>query len=36
MRTSDSIPADDYIRRIDRLALITGAVTLTLAASLFV
>jgi hypothetical protein len=30
------VRADDYIRRIDLLTLITGAITLTLAASLFV
>lgn len=28
--------ADDYIRRIDRLTVISGAMFLTLAASLFV
>ena len=30
------VRADDYIRRIDRLTLVTGAITLTLAAALFV
>ena len=31
-----TVRADDYIRRIDRLTLFTGAITLSLAASLFV
>ena len=32
----NSVRADDYIRRINRLTLVTGAITFTLAASLFV
>ena len=31
-----NVRADDYTRRIDRLTLVTGAITSTLAASLFV
>ena len=34
--TYHEVRADDYIRRIDRLTLLTGAITLSLAASLFV
>ena len=30
------VSAADYIRRIDRLTVVTGAITITLAASLFV
>ena len=30
------VRADDYIRRLDRLTLVTGAITVTIAASLFV